>query len=75
MQRNKLKFYRESNGITQAELAEKLNVTSDYISMIERNERTPGFKLAKAIADLFNTSIDAIFFANEPNETFGNSAA
>ncbi len=55
---------RKQKEITQEELAIKLDVTKDYISMIERGARTPSFKLAKKIADYFNTTVDDIFFDN-----------
>ena len=41
-----------------------MNVAPDYISMIERGVRSPGFSLAKKIADFFGTTIDDIFFNN-----------
>ncbi|MDA3731625.1 helix-turn-helix transcriptional regulator [Niameybacter massiliensis] len=58
----KLKFYRKESKLTQEELAEKVGVHKDYISMIERGKRTPGFSLSKKIADVLNESIENIFF-------------
>lgn len=62
---NNLKKYRKQANYTQIELARKLNVTNDYISMIERGKKTPGFKLAKSIADELNITVDEIFFKNQ----------
>ncbi|SKB35537.1 putative transcriptional regulator [Acetoanaerobium noterae] len=62
--RNSIEKLRKQKEITQEELAIKLDVTKDYISMIERGARTPSFKLAKKIADYFNTTVDDIFFDN-----------
>ena len=59
---NNLKALREEVGITQADLAKSLNISSDYLSMIERGVRTPSFNLSKDIADYFNTTVDYIFF-------------
>lgn len=61
---------RKEAGMTQGQLAEKVGVTNDYISMIERGDRTPGFNLAKKIADELNTTVDVIFFADGSNKTF-----
>lgn len=61
--KNKVKEYREKTGLTQSNMAEMLNITSDYFSMIERGARNPSFKLSKEIADILNTTIDALFFA------------
>ena len=52
--------------ITQEEVAEILGINKNYYSMLETGVRTPSFKLAKKIADLFNSSVDEIFF-NELN--------
>lgn len=63
---NKMKELRIKRSLTQKELAEVLDVTSDYISQIERG-RLPGIKTAKRIASFFNTTIDEIFFKNLKN--------
>lgn len=64
MQECKLKHYRRELKLTQEGLAEKVGVHKDYISMIERGKRTPGFSLSKKIADVLNKSIEDIFFEN-----------
>lgn len=66
----KLKELREEKNMTQVELAEVFDISSDYISMMERGVRTPGFKLAKKIADYFESTVDEIFFNQQSNKTF-----
>lgn len=61
---NNLKKIRMKQNIKQVELAKALNITNDYLSSIERGVRTPGFKLAKKIANYFKTTVDEIFFNN-----------
>jgi putative transcriptional regulator len=56
--------------LSQEELAAILGVVADYVSMIERGKRSPGFALAKKIADFFDMTIDEIFFNNESNNSF-----
>lgn len=46
------------------DVAEILEITPDYLGMIERGSRTPGFSLAKKFADLYNVTVDEIFFKN-----------
>lgn len=58
----KMKKLRQDKGYTQEELGNKLGVTGDYINMIENGRRTPSFKLAKNIADLFEVTVDELFF-------------
>ncbi len=52
---------REAREWTRAELARRVGITPEYVSIIERGVQTPGFKLAKRIADVFNTTVDALF--------------
>lgn len=69
---NRLSEFREKVGVTQTQMASDLNITNDYLSMIERGIRTPGFKLSKKIADYLNSSVDELFFNAQSNETFDN---
>jgi len=66
---NKVKMYRKKHNLTQKELGALLGVTPDYVSQIERG-RIPGIETAKKIAEIFNTTIDEIFFTNEQNIKF-----
>lgn len=59
---NRLKYYRIKQSMTQQELGHKIGIHKDYISMMERGVRTPGFKLAKRMADFFGVTIDELFF-------------
>ena len=70
--KNKLQDFRKRKSLTQDELAKKLDVVPDYISMLERGARTPSFLLAKKIADFFDTTVDEIFFDVESNKMFEN---
>lgn len=70
MSKNKLQDFRKRKSLTQEELAKELDVVPDYISMLERGARTPGFSLAKKIADFFETTVDEIFFDVESNKMF-----
>lgn len=54
----KLKKMRESKGLTQNELAKKLNLSRSAIGMYEKGERNPNFETLELIADFFNVRID-----------------
>ena len=60
-----LQYYRKKNNFTQLELAKRVGVTKDYISMIERGKKNPGIFLAKRIAIILNSTIDEIFFSKK----------
>ncbi|WP_300382391.1 helix-turn-helix domain-containing protein [Clostridium sp.] len=68
-----LRQLRIGRDIKQVDLAKTLDITNDYLSSIERGAKTPSFKLAKKIADYFDTTVDEIFFNNQSNELFKNN--
>lgn len=49
---------RREAGMTQAELAEKLNYTDKAVSKWERGESSPDISVLKTIADLFGVTVD-----------------
>lgn len=67
---NLVKQYREKLGITQSELAKRVNVSEDYISMIERAQRSPGFSLGIRISKELNAEISDIFFEQFQNNMY-----
>jgi ribosome-binding protein aMBF1 (putative translation factor) len=52
-----IRTYRENAGLTQTELAEKLNVSRAYICDIEHGRRDISKQFAKQLADFFKISI------------------
>ena len=52
--------YRKRDGLTQANLAEKLNYSDKAVSKWERGESFPDVETVKRIADLYDVSIDAL---------------
>lgn len=51
---------RKANGLTQKELAEKLNVSDKTISRWERDEGTPDLSLIPVIAEIFGITTDEL---------------
>lgn len=58
---NKMRELRGTRGWSQAELAEKLNVSRQTINAIETGRYDPSLPLAFAIARLFHLKIEEIF--------------
>ena len=54
----KLKELRLSHGLTQTELAQKLNITQGAVGMYERGERNPDIQMLEKICDFFNVTTD-----------------
>lgn len=60
--------YRKALGITQAELAEKINYSDKAVSKWERAESLPDLVVVKSIADLFGITIDALISEPTPEK-------
>jgi transcriptional regulator with XRE-family HTH domain len=55
-----LLYLRRREGLSQAELGEKLGIAKSTVSMYERDERKPSFEMLEAIADFFNINMDTL---------------
>ena len=51
---------RKANGMTQKDLAEKLNVSDKTISRWERDEGAPDLSMIPVIAEIFNVTCDEL---------------
>lgn len=58
---DRIKQFRESRGMTQDSLAQKLNTTRQSISRYESGERKANQDLLFDLADLFNVKVDDFF--------------
>lgn len=58
---------RRANGITQLELAEKLNYSDKAVSKWERGESMPDVGVLKEIADIFNVTVDQLISEDKLN--------
>jgi transcriptional regulator with XRE-family HTH domain len=64
-----LKEHRRIRGLTQAGLAEKVDVSTHHIGMIEMCRNYPTLDLVERIADALNIEIYELFIApHSPNE-------
>ncbi|WP_246941450.1 helix-turn-helix transcriptional regulator [Bacillus pinisoli] len=59
--KNKVKELREQQGLTQAQLGEKVGVSRQAINAIEKNKFDPSIWLAYDLALFFNMSIEELF--------------
>ncbi|HUD22910.1 MAG TPA: helix-turn-helix transcriptional regulator, partial [Acidobacteriaceae bacterium] len=58
---NRLRVLRAERAWSQADLAERLEVSRQSVNAIETGKYDPSLPLAFRIARLFDTSIEAIF--------------
>jgi transcriptional regulator with XRE-family HTH domain len=57
----KIKELRKQKGLKQAELAERIEVTVDFISLVERGIYAPSFKNIEKLADAFGVPVAELF--------------
>lgn len=60
--RNKVKLARAQVELTQQQLAEKVGVTRQTISLIEKGKYNPSLKLCLDICYAVNKTLDEIFW-------------
>ena len=60
-----LKQMREERGLKQNFVAKKLGITQNYYSQIENGHRPPQVEHLLILRNLFNVSLDEIFFNDE----------
>lgn len=63
---NKLYELRKQKGLSQEELANRLNVSRQTISKWEVGDSTPDLEKLAAISDLFNISLDELVHGKTP---------
>ena len=69
---------RKKNGMTQIELAEKLNYSDKAVSKWERGESVPDIAVLKSIADMFGVTVDYLITSvseDEPETTEFDAAS
>ena len=63
--KNRLRVFRAEREWTQADLAERLDVSRQTVNAIETGKFDPALPLAFRIADLFSMTIEEVFI-HEP---------
>ena len=63
--RNRLRVLRAEHGWTQADLAERLDVSRQTVNALETGKYDPSLPLAFRIARVFRTTIEEIFQPDE----------
>ena len=65
---------RRAKGFTQRDLSKKINVSREYISMLENGDRTPSVAVAKKISKELDFAWEN-FFNQKSNESLINKAS
>jgi transcriptional regulator with XRE-family HTH domain len=67
----KIKILREERGLSQKQLADKLNISRPAVTKYERDEREPNYDILLKLADYFGVSTD--FLLGKTNEKDKNT--
>ena len=59
--KNRIREMRARNGLTQLELARRVNVRRETIVFLEKGKYNPSLKLAYDISCIFNLKIEDLF--------------
>lgn len=60
-----IKHHREGAGLTQAELAERINRSVNLVGRIERGDAAPSFETLEALSEALNTPVREFFGAGD----------
>jgi len=66
---NNVKIARVQMDLTQQQLAEKVGVTRQTISLIEKGQYNPTLKLCLSICDVVDKSLDELFWLDKEDRT------
>ena len=69
----RIRFFREQDGLTQAELAEKTGLSDNFIGLIERGIKHPTLETLNRIAEALEVHLGEFFqpMTNKPEDAEG----
>lgn len=70
---DKLKECRKAKGLTQLELAQKLNVSKSTLAMYETNKREPNVNTIKALSNILSVSTNYLIGVDDYDKNFINN--
>jgi transcriptional regulator with XRE-family HTH domain len=66
---DQIRYYREKNGLTQEELAKKINISRSMLSKWENGLSLPDVEAVIKLSDVFNVSVDTLLGRNLEQQT------
>ena len=64
-----MRIARVQMGLTQQQLAEKIGITRQTVSLIEKGKYNPTLKLCFSICDVVHKSLDELFWLDREERT------
>ena len=72
LNKRKHKGWTQKQTVEYLKVKEDIDITDSFYGMIERGERNPTLKLAKSIANIFDSNVEELFFSNTNNTMLNN---
>lgn len=72
---NVIANFRNKKGIYQKDMADALDISVAYLSLVENNREKPSIKLLTAIAEYFEIPVSALLFAVLEERDFKKSSS
>lgn len=69
----KIRVFRELAGVRQGELAKRVGVSPNYISLVENGRREPSLKFLKRLAHEFDLPISVLLWSEIDTENIKDS--
>ena len=63
-----IRILRKQRGWTQAELAEKINVTTPFMTLVERGQRGVSLSTVEDLASVFEVTLSTLFSTTITND-------
>lgn len=64
----RIAYFRKLRDMTQAELAEKVGLSNNFIALIESGRRAPSFETLERLLEVLNVSVSQVFNFDELKE-------
>ena len=58
---NKIVYYREKTGLSQQTLAQKVGISRQYLSKIEKDKANPSYNIVLKISNVLGQDVNQIF--------------
>lgn len=69
---NRLKKLRTEKGLTQLQIANKVNISEARYNLYENNRRQPDYELLKSLAEVLETTTDYLLGNDSTTKTINN---
>ncbi|MCL1964898.1 MAG: helix-turn-helix domain-containing protein [Firmicutes bacterium] len=71
----RIRAFRKEQGMTQAELAESVGISTSFMGHIERGSRVSSLETMLKLSETLNVTLDMLVTGKEPSISIGRNAS